>query len=209
MGNKKGYTPSDESKKKVSESLKLAYAEGRHRGNGFEEADSEEWRRKIGDGLKKAYAEGRKTLTGAALEQSLAPKKSKEERHARKMETQKAWREKNPEKYSQYYQKYYSLDYGLTAEQYEVEVATRQGLCDVCKRPQQSGIRLAIDHDHNCCPERAACEKCRRGLLCTNCNTLLGSAHDSVEILQNAILYLASFKKEKSNAERIDHPETS
>jgi len=195
MGNKKGYVPSEETKRKTSEALKIAHAEGRHRGNGFENADSEEWRRNISEGLKQAYADGTKQLTGAALAASLAPKKSKEERHARKMETQKAWREKNPEKYTQYYKKYYSLDYGLTAEQYEEEVQKREGLCDVCKRPQQSGIRLAIDHDHACCTERSACGKCRRGLLCTNCNTLLGSAHDDINILWAAIEYLTKFQK--------------
>ena len=85
MGNSKGYVPSEESRRKVSEALKKAYAEGRHKGNNFENADSEEWRRKISEGLKKAYAEGRKPLVGAALANSLAPKKSEAERKARKL----------------------------------------------------------------------------------------------------------------------------
>lgn len=192
MGNKKGYVPSEETKRKVSESLKKAYAEGRGR---KDYVPSEETKQKQSESLKLAYAEGRKVLTGAALAQSLAPKKSPEERKARKLETQRIWR--TPERDAAYHRKYHPKSYGWTAEQYEAEVQKQNGLCAVCKRPQQAGMRLAIDHDHNCCPERAACEKCRRGLLCTNCNTLLGSAHDSVEILAAAILYLNSFKVSK------------
>ena len=195
MGNKKGYVPSEETKRKVSEALKRAWAEGRHKGNGIESADSEEWRRNISEGLKQAYAEGRKPLAGAALANSLAPKKSEEERKARKLETQRALRAAHPERYKKYVQKYHPLDYGWTAAQFETEVQKRNGLCDVCGRPQQNGIRLAIDHDHTCCSERAACDKCRRGLLCTNCNTLLGSAHDSIEILESALSYLKKYKK--------------
>ena len=198
MGNSKGYVPSEESKLKVSEALKRAWAEGRHKGNGIENADSEEWRRKISEGLKDAYAAGRKQLTGAALQQSLAPKKSDEEKKARRLETQRALRAAHPERYVKYKRKYHPLSYGWTAEQYEAAVQDRSGLCDVCNKPQQSGIRLAIDHDHTCCPERSACDKCRRGLLCTNCNTLLGSAYDSVEILEAAISYLKQYQQEEN-----------
>lgn len=195
MGNAKGYVPSEATRQKVSEALKKAHAEGRHRGNGFENANSEEWRRNIGQGLKRAYADGRKALSGAALAQSLAPKKSEAERKARKLETQRALRAAHPERYKTYGRKYHPLDYGRTADQYESEAQKRNGLCDICKRPQQSGIRLAIDHDHTCCAERAACDSCRRGLLCTNCNILVGSAHDNIEILESAILYLKQYHK--------------
>ena len=80
MGNKKGYVPSEETKRKVSEALKKAYAEGRGRKN---YVPSEETKQKQSVSLKQAYAEGRMVLTGAALAQSLAPKKSEDERKAR------------------------------------------------------------------------------------------------------------------------------
>ena len=191
MGNQKGYVPSEETKRKVSEALKKAYAEGRRQPRDY--AKSEETKRKQSESLKLAYAEGRMVLTGAALANHLAPKKSEAERKARKLETQRIWR--TPERDAAYHRKYHPVSYGWTAEQYEAEVQKQNGLCAMCTRPQQAGVRLAIDHDHACCPERTACDKCRRGLLCTNCNTLLGSAHDSIEILEAAILYLKSFKK--------------
>jgi uncharacterized protein YciI len=214
MGNQKGYVPSDDAKQKVSESLKRAYAEGRrqisdaHR-QAISEANkrrvrgpvSEEQKRKTSETLKRGYAEGRLQLVGAALAQSQSPfaAHTDEERKARKLETQRIWREENPRINAEYHRKYHPLSYGWTAEQYEAEVQKREGRCDVCGRPQQNEIRLAIDHNHGCCSERAACEKCRRGLLCTNCNTLLGSAHDSVAILEAAIAYLKKYQKEKSN----------
>ena len=193
MGQPKGFIPSEETRRKTSDALKRAYAEGRRKPRDY--SRSEETRRKQSESLKKAYAEGRMVLTGAALEQSLAPKKTEEERKARKLETQRDWRADNPEVVRGYKKKYHPTYYGLTAEQYDAENENRNGLCDVCKRPQQNGFRLAIDHNHDCCPERSACDKCRRGLLCTNCNTLLGSAHDSVEILTAAISYLVQYKK--------------
>jgi hypothetical protein len=129
-------------------------------------------------------------LAGAALQQSLKPKKSETERKTRKLETQRDWRARHPEKVADYKRDQNANRYGLTREQYEAPL-----LCDICKRPQQGRCKLAQDHRHGCCPEKTACDKCRRGRLCTNCNTLLGSAHDSVEILESAISYLTSFKK--------------
>ena len=223
MGNSKGYEPSEESKKKVSESLKQAYAEGRRvtsdetrqkRIESMRKAwesrsrvRTEESKRKTSETLKQGYADGRIQLVGAALANSQSPFKLRtdEEKKARKLETQRILREKHPERYKHYAYEQSVAFYGWTPEQYEAEVQKQNGLCAVCKRPQQAGVRLAIDHNHDCCPEREACDKCRRGLLCTNCNTLLGSAHDSIEILASAIEYLKLHQKEKDkeNGKRI------
>jgi hypothetical protein len=159
---------------------------GQHKGY----VPSTETRRKQSESLTRAYAEGRMVLTGAALQQSLKPKKSEAERKARKIETQKIWRANHPEKVADYERDQNARRYGLTREEYEAPL-----LCDICKSPQQGRCKLAQDHDHRCCPEKTACEKCRRGRLCTNCNTLLGSAHDNIEILAAAISYLQSFRK--------------
>ena len=194
MGNQKGYVPSEEARQKVSASLKEAYASGRRgRREGFH--PSAESIQQQSESLKQAYAEGRAKLSGAALAAKLAPRKPEAEKKARKLETQRIWRAKNPEKLAAYKQKYTPETYGLTNEQYEAQSREQHDSCAVCGRPQQNGYRLAIDHDHSCCPERQACDNCRRGLLCTNCNTLLGSAHDSEEILAAAISYLQKYKK--------------
>lgn len=80
--------------------------------------------------------------------------------------------------------------YGLSAEQY-VEMLERQGhTCAVCDRANPGGKKLAVDHDHACCPGKYSCGKCVRGLLCSNCNSSLGHAKDSVEILESMIEYL-------------------
>jgi Recombination endonuclease VII len=219
MGNSKGYVPSEEAKRKTSESLKQAYADGsrvtseetrQKRSESMRKAwesrshtRSEESKRKTSETLKQGYAEGRIQLVGAALAQSQSPfvSQTDEERKARKLETQRIWRANNPEVVAAYKQEQNAKRYGLTVAQYEAA-----SLCDICKRPQQGNCSLAQDHAHGCCPEKTACDKCRRGRLCTNCNTLLGSAHDNLEILAAAILYLKSFKKgNDEHAECIDH----
>lgn len=68
----------------------------------------------------------------------------------------------------------------MTREAYDQLFEKQQGLCAICKK--EDNIRLCVDHDH-------VTGKVR-GLLCKNCNGLLGYAHDSVDALQNAIDYL-------------------
>jgi hypothetical protein len=49
--------------------------------------------------------------------------------------------------------------------------------CAICSEPFEEGEPNHIDHDHNlgCHPEeKRACDRCRRGLLCRQCNTALG-----------------------------------
>ena len=55
----------------------------------------------------------------------------------------------------------------------------------ICGGSCGSGRRLAVDHNHTTGKVR--------GLLCSNCNTLLGKAKDNVNILQAAIDYLNDF----------------
>jgi hypothetical protein len=60
--------------------------------------------------------------------------------------------------------------------------------CELCG----SRDRLHIDHDHACCPSGniGKCGDCVRGLLCQDCNHMIGNAHDTPAILIAAAAYL-------------------
>jgi hypothetical protein len=67
--------------------------------------------------------------------------------------------------------------YGLTPEKFDQMLADQDCACAMCLEPFAADQRVNIDHDHNlgCHPgEKQACDRCRRGLLCTRCNTALG-----------------------------------
>lgn len=69
--------------------------------------------------------------------------------------------------------------YRLSEEDYEQMVIVQNNKCKICGRDMK---RPYVDHNHK--------QGKVRGLLCMNCNTALGHFRDSIEILQNAILYL-------------------
>jgi hypothetical protein len=66
--------------------------------------------------------------------------------------------------------------YHTTVEWYEEKFLEQDKHCALCPATQQSdsGKRLSVDHDHNCCSGKRACGECNRGLLCFNCNKKLG-----------------------------------
>lgn len=82
---------------------------------------------------------------------------------------------------------------GITEEQYNEAFDRQLGLCAICHKPE-NGKKLAIDHDHSCCPGSEACGKCFRGLLCMKCNQGIGLLGDSPDALVSALLYLRSRK---------------
>lgn len=79
--------------------------------------------------------------------------------------------------------------HGLTIEQKD-EIAVHQGGCRICGHPEPSSRGWVVDHDHECCDGEKSCPKCRRGIVCSWCNTMLANAFDRIEILQSAIAYL-------------------
>lgn len=80
--------------------------------------------------------------------------------------------------------------FGIDPETYQWLLEKQCGKCAICRaRPRTT--RFSIDHDHKHCKQ--GCSKCIRGLLCSRCNhELLGAAHDSVNILMNAVTYLTT-----------------
>lgn len=66
---------------------------------------------------------------------------------------------------------------GITKKEYDELWKAQNGLCKIC-----FALATVIDHCHK--------TQKVRGLLCTNCNLVLGHAEDNPAILQAAITYL-------------------
>ena len=80
--------------------------------------------------------------------------------------------------------------YNLTRDDYVDMEKSQNGVCKICGEPERYKNRLSVDHDHSCCPGITSCGKCIRGLLCSNCNRVLGQVNDSKVLLQKMIDYL-------------------
>ena len=82
--------------------------------------------------------------------------------------------------------------YGLSYTQYLELVELQKNCCALCGLPesrknQRNEIKpLSVDHDHRTGKVR--------GLLCNDCNAMLGFAHEDIERLSNAIIYITKFK---------------
>lgn len=88
---------------------------------------------------------------------------------------------------------YVCKTYGLKPGQYAALYAAQGGGCamPMCNSAGKSK-RLAVDHDHRCCPGSTSCGKCVRGLLCQPCNDVLAVARDSTFYFIDCVLYLIS-----------------
>lgn len=84
---------------------------------------------------------------------------------------------------------YLRKTYNITAEQYWALYEYQGGRCFMCPATGKAR-RLAVDHDHSCCNGPTSCGKCIRGLLCSQCNKLLGRFRDSPEAFEKAASYL-------------------
>lgn len=80
---------------------------------------------------------------------------------------------------------------GFSLQQFEMVLYTKN--CDVCgallKTPN-------VDHDHSHCPSGKWCVLCFRGVVCSDCNTLL-SYFDRPGILKAAHRYLDQYQAHK------------
>jgi Recombination endonuclease VII len=70
--------------------------------------------------------------------------------------------------------------YGLKPGEFDAMRSAQGNRCKGCKRE----VRLYIDHDHTCCPKQPTCGRCNRGLLCEQCNWVLGFAKDNPATLR-------------------------
>ena len=85
--------------------------------------------------------------------------------------------------------------HGIGFLEYESMFATQGGCCAICGGLQDDGRRLDIDHCHSAGNIR--------GLLCSNCNWMLGNAKDKPETLRLGAAYLeASTRKSPRNSSK-------
>ncbi len=108
--------------------------------------------------------------------------------------TNRAWFVANPDKRADWYLR---SQYGISLADYDGMLAKQGGRCAVCDGTETAvnkrtgePRRLAVDHDHGCCPGRRSCGECIRGLLCDRCNRALGQAHDDLGLLVKLAGYL-------------------
>lgn len=89
--------------------------------------------------------------------------------------------------------------YGLSLDAYDDLVLMQEGRCGMCNvvMSPEPATRPCVDHDH--------ATGLVRGLLCHNCNVLLGHAKDSVEILQAAVRWVSG----TSVVRRFGHVQTA
>jgi hypothetical protein len=71
---------------------------------------------------------------------------------------------------------YVSRQYGVPKGLYLALWTAQGGVCAWCERATGATKRLAVDHDHRCCPTTPLqCGgRCVRGLLCGDCNQFMG-----------------------------------
>lgn len=79
--------------------------------------------------------------------------------------------------------------YGITIETYNHMLTGQNGVCAICGGVNANGRKLSVDHNHQ--------TDAVRGLLCMQCNMLLGNAKDNVSILLKSIEYLNKWNQQK------------
>ena len=72
--------------------------------------------------------------------------------------------------------------FGIGSEDYAFMLGEQGGVCAICKRANDDGKPLAVDHCHSTGKVR--------GLLCSNCNVGIGHLRDSPTIMKSASEYI-------------------
>jgi hypothetical protein len=98
----------------------------------------------------------------------------------RKKETRKEWAKRNPERQREIARKAALRKYGLAVEDFHNLVRIQENKCACC---EDTFTRTPhVDHNHETGEVR--------GLLCSNCNTMLGQAKDDPNRLEAGVAYL-------------------
>jgi Recombination endonuclease VII len=97
------------------------------------------------------------------------------------------WYKNNPDKVKNQRLK----KYGITFKDYNALREDQGYCCAICKRHEEQVEQgTALKHSHALHIDHCHTTGKIRGLLCTNCNTMLGKAKDDVSVLEAAIEYL-------------------
>jgi len=110
-----------------------------------------------------------------------------------------AWQRANPDRSKPDWPSY--RRHGLSDQDFQSLLDSQGGVCAVCGRPPRPGERLAVDHDHGCCPGTWSCGKCVRGLLGQPCNQAAGMLRDSPTLADKLADYLDApfFRKRRQS----------
>ena len=81
----------------------------------------------------------------------------------------------------------YNRKYGISEEEYNLLIIKQNNKCYICHK---ENIELHLDHNHK--------TKRTRALLCNGCNCAIGAFQESIDILQQAIIYLENNDKTMS-----------
>ena len=73
---------------------------------------------------------------------------------------------------------------------YRLLLQSQDGKCAICKQPETRSVRgvvsdLVVDHNHE--------TKEIRGLLCSQCNRILGYTRESIELMRSLIAYVEEY----------------
>lgn len=80
------------------------------------------------------------------------------------------------------------MRYGITRNDYDILFKNNNGKCHICNNEEVIVNKpLSVDHNHK--------TGSVRGLLCHNCNLLLGACRDNIFILIKSIEYLLKDKR--------------
>jgi hypothetical protein len=82
--------------------------------------------------------------------------------------------------------------YRLSPAEFDQLLGLQGGRCAICRTDDPGGRHGSwhVDHDHGCCPGSRTCGQCTRGILCANCNVMIGNGQDNPAVLRSAADYL-------------------
>lgn len=106
----------------------------------------------------------------------------------------RAFRKNNPK---EAWRKYLRNKSSITPEEYDALLLKQNGRCKICdKKP--SKVKLAVDHDHDCCNGQRSCGRCVRGLLCRRCNMGIGIFYDDSNLIESAVAYVKEWEDKQT-----------